>query len=187
MRDKSIRRFIVVISIVVPLLVALILFAPIKTGISATWLKALPKFHALINSTTAIALVIAVWAVLKGKIQLHKKIMSFAFVLGGLFLLSYVLYHSSVDSVKFGDVNGDGIVSIEEEELVGVSRIIYLSILLSHILLSVVVVPFVLFSFYYSLNEKIEKHKKIVKFTFPIWLYVSVTGVIVYFMISPYY
>ncbi|MEQ8238334.1 MAG: DUF420 domain-containing protein, partial [Cyclobacteriaceae bacterium] len=115
MSDNSIKRFIVVLSVIIPLLVALILFAPFKTGLSASWIKALPKFHALINSTTAIALVVAVWAVVKGKIQLHKKMMSFAFVLGGLFLLSYVLYHSSVDSVKFGDLNGDGLLSVDEK------------------------------------------------------------------------
>ena len=93
------------------------------------------------------------------------------FVLGAIFLVSYIIYHSSVESTSY---QGD-------------QRIIYFFFLISHILLSIVVVPFVLFAFYYSLSNQIEKHKKVVKYTFPIWLYVSISGVIVYFMISPYY
>jgi len=187
MSDNRIKRIIIVISIVVPVLVALLLFTPISTGIGASWISLLPVFHAIINSATSVILILAVWSVIKGKIAWHKKLMSVAFVLGGLFLLSYVLYHSSTDSVKFGDINGDGLLSNIESDLVSTSRIIYLVVLLSHIVLSVIVLPLVLFTFYYSLTEKIVKHKKIVKFTFPIWLYVSITGVIVYLMISPYY
>lgn len=113
--------------------------------------------------------------------------MSSAFVLGSLFLISYIIYHATIDSTVFGDINGDGIVSEDELAEIGMLRRVYLFVLLSHILLSIVVVPFVLFAFYYSLTDKIEKHKKVVKFTFPIWLYVSITGVIAYLFISPYY
>ncbi|MEL7006832.1 MAG: DUF420 domain-containing protein, partial [Bacteroidota bacterium] len=104
-----------------------------------------------------------------------------------LFLVSYIIYHSSSQSVKFGDINGDGSLSVKELEMIGSSRGAYLFILFSHILLSIGVVPLVLFAFYYALTGKIEKHKKLVRWTFPVWLYVSITGVIVYLMINPYY
>ena len=98
--------------------------------------------------------------------MVHKSLMTTAFILGSLFLVSYVLYHSSVPSVKFGDIDGNGILSDQELAEVGGTRMFYLGVLLSHIGLSIVVVPFVLFAFYYSLTEKIEKHRKIVKLLF---------------------
>ena len=113
--------------------------------------------------------------------------MTSGFSLGAIFLLTYVLYHSSATTTIFGDVNGDSILSDAERGLVSISRPVYVGILISHIALSVIVIPLVLTSFFYSLNARIEEHKKIVKFTFPIWLYVSITGVIVYLMVSPYY
>ena len=119
--------------------------------------------------------------------KLHRSFMFASLILGVFFLISYVLYHSSVESVKFGDINHDGMVSDAELLKVGTSRVIYLVILASHILLSILVVPFVLFAFYYALSDQIERHKKMVKYTYPVWLYVSITGVVVYFMIKPYY
>ena len=113
--------------------------------------------------------------------------MTAGFSLGAIFLLTYVLYHSSATTTIFGDINGDGMLSEDESVLVSISRPVYVGILISHIVLSVIVIPLVLTSFFYSLNARIEEHKKIVKFTFPIWLYVSMTGVIVYLMVSPYY
>lgn len=108
-------------------------------------------------------------------------------LLGSLFLILYVLYHSNSVSVIYGDVNHDGVLDAQERLNVGAFRSVYIFTLLSHIALSIIVVPFVLMSFYFALTEQFDKHKKIVKYTFPIWLYVSVTGVIVYLMISPYY
>ncbi len=186
-RDRSYVRLITIVSIVIPIAVAVLLFMPVKILAGSEWVKFLPHINAAINSLTAILLVSAVIMVKKGNVELHKKLMTSAFILGSLFLISYIIYHATIDSPVFGDVNGDGLVSEEELEEVGMMRRIYLFVLLSHILLSIVVVPFVLFAFYYSLTDKIEKHRRIVKFTFPIWLYVSLTGVIVYLFISPYY
>ena len=107
----------------------------------------------------------------KKNLKAHQNLNTASFILGSIFLVSYIIYHSSVESTSY---QGD-------------QRFIYFFFLISHILLSIVVVPFVLFAFYYSLSNQIEKHKKVVKYTFPIWLYVSVSGVIVYFMISPFY
>ncbi len=186
-RDRSYVRLITIVSIVIPIAVAVLLFMPVKILAGSEWVKFLPHINAAINSLTAILLVSAVIMVKKGNVELHKKLMTSAFILGSLFLISYIIYHATVKSVNFGDINADDVVSTEELANVGVTRTVYLFFLLTHIILSVVVVPFVLFAFYYSLTDKIEMHKRIVKFTFPIWLYVSITGVIVYLFISPYY
>lgn len=186
-RDRSYVRLITIVSIVIPIAVAILLFMPVKILSGSDWVKLLPHINAAINSITAILLVSAVVMIKKGNIEMHKKLMTSAFILGSLFLISYIIYHATIDSTVFGDTNGDGLVSEEELATVGIMRRVYLIVLLSHILLSIVVVPFVLFAFYYSLTDKIEKHKRIVKFTFPIWLYVSITGVIAYLFISPYY
>jgi putative membrane protein len=186
-KDRVYVRLMTVVSIVIPTAVAIILFMPGKIFGESDWVRILPHINAVINSLTAVLLIAAVVMVKQGRIELHKKLMSSAFVLGSLFLICYVIYHASVDSTVFGDANGDGFVSEAELADVGTMRSVYLFILLSHIVLSIVVVPFVLFAFYYSLTDKIEQHKKVVKFTFPIWLYVSVTGVIAYLFISPYY
>ena len=107
----------------------------------------------------------------KKDINMHKLFNTLSFILGSIFLISYIIYHSSVESTSY----------------LGGFKILYYFFLISHISLSIVVVPFVLFAFYYALSNQINNHKKIVKYTFPIWLYVSVSGVIVYLMISPFY
>ncbi len=178
---------IYLISILIPLVVAFLIYFPAKLGLAGDWVKLLPGLHATVNSLTVLTLVAAFISIKKGNIKLHRTFMFASLFLGVLFLLSYVLYHSSVESVKFGDLNFDGELSEEELLKAGTSRTVYLVILASHILLSILVVPFVLFAFYYALTNQIERHKKIVKFTYPVWLYVSITGVIVYFLIKPYY
>ena len=185
--NKAYLRIIYLISILIPVVVALLMLFPSKLSFAGEWVRLLPTAHAAINSLTVLTLLTAVWAVKNGNISLHRACMFASLFLGVLFLASYVTYHSSVESVKFGDFNHDGIVSDTELEKVGSSRLVYLIILASHILLSILVVPFVLFAFYYALTDQISKHKRIVKFTFPVWLYVSITGVVVYFMIKPFY
>ena len=177
---------IIAISIVIPLAVAALILLPQKID-AGSWVYFLPDLNAVINSLTAILLVLAVIMVRRGNVAAHRTFMTSGLVLGFVFLISYLIYHASVGSVKFGDSNADGVLSEAEKLATGSTRSIYLFFLASHILLSIVVVPFVLFAFYFALSGKIERHRKIVKFTFPVWLYVSVTGVIVYFMISQYY
>ncbi len=171
--DKKYSRLIAIVSVLIPIVVAVLLFVPAKLSLSAEWVYLLPKINAVINSLTSVLLILGFIFIKKKMIKQHRAVMSSAFVLGALFLVSYVVYHASAPSTSFG---GEGAI-----------RTIYYVVLLSHILLAAIVVPFVLFAFYFALTQKIEKHKKIVKWTFPIWLYVSVTGVIVYLMISPYY
>lgn len=185
--NKNYLRIIYLISALIPLVVAFLILFPSKLSLESDWIRVLPAVHATINSITAISLVAAFFAIRNGNVHLHKRLMFFSLFLGVLFLISYVLYHSSVDSVKFGDIDHDGVLSETELANVGSTRSIYLFVLASHIMLSILVVPFVLFAFYYALTDQIDLHKKMVKFTFPVWLYVSITGVIVYYLISPYY
>ena len=185
--NKSYLRFIYIISVLIPVVVAFLILLPSKLSIDGDWIKSLPGLHALINSATVLTLIGALIAIKGGNISVHRSLMFASLFLGILFLISYVLYHSSVDSVKFGDADHDGIVSEAELEIVGSTRTMYLGVLASHILLSILVVPFVLFAFYYALTDQITRHTRMVKYTYPIWLYVSITGVVVYFLIKPYY
>ncbi len=147
----------------------------------------LPKLNAFLNGSCSILLIASLWAIKKRNIELHKKLNLTAFLLSSIFLLSYVTAHYFIPDTMFGDLNHNHV--LENEELTAVSGIrgIYLVILLSHILLAVVVLPLILLSFYYALKDDRTKHKKITRFSYPIWLYVTITGVIVYAMISPYY
>ena len=133
----------------------------------------LPPIYASINAFTALILVLAFMAIRKKNIQLHKKLMKTAVVLSALFLGMYVAYHMTSDSTKFG---GEGLI-----------KYLYYFILITHILMSIVVIPFVLITYVRAITNNIERHKKIARITFPLWLYVAISGVLVYIMISPYY
>lgn len=186
--QKSYTSLIWILSIAIPVVVAILIFTPEKIQGAGDWVYMLPHLNATFNTLTTIVLLLGLYFIKQKNIKAHKSMMSIAFTLGSLFLVSYVIYHSTADSTVYGDVNGNGV--LEEAEKTGKLmfwRGFYVVILLSHILLAAIVVPFVLFAFYYALTDKIEKHKKIVKWTFPIWLYVSITGVIVYGMVSQYY
>ena len=147
----------------------------------------LPALNAFLNGTCSILLLFSLWAIKKRNIELHKKLNLTAFLFSTLFLLSYVTAHYFIPDTKYGDVDHDGLMSAAESAAVSGIKPIYVVILLSHIFLAVVVLPMVLLSFYYGLTDQREKHKKLTRFSYPIWLYVTVTGVAVYLMISPYY
>jgi putative membrane protein len=185
--NKSYLKIIYIVSALIPIVVAFLILFPAKLSFAGDWVKMLPAVHAGINSITVVVLIAALVAIKNGKVALHRACMMSALFLGVLFLVSYILYHSSVESVKFGDLNHDGIVDLNELETAGSTRIAYLVLLASHIILSILVVPFVLLAFYYALTDQLTKHRKMVRFTYPVWMYVSITGVLVYFMIEPYY
>ncbi|MEN8697551.1 MAG: DUF420 domain-containing protein [Bacteroidia bacterium] len=172
--DKTFFRIALVLSIVVFVLVVLlnkrVLNPPTEFP---DFIYRLPLLHAIINGTCAVLLVLSLRAIKAKNIARHKALNITTFGLSALFLISYVVYHFFVPETTFG---GEGII-----------RYVYYIILITHIILAAVVLPLILLSFWYALNQKIDKHRKIVRFTFPIWLYVAVTGVIVYLMISPYY
>jgi putative membrane protein len=172
--DQKFNKFIVIVSILIPVVVALLFSVKLKDfGFQVEPLSFLPPIYATINGITAVVLVAGVLAIKNGKRKLHEQLMTAAIALSVAFLVMYVAYHMTSDSTKFG---GEGMI-----------RNLYFFILISHILLSIAVIPLVLVTYVRTLAQKFDKHKKIAKITFPIWLYVAVTGVIVYLMISPYY
>ncbi len=186
--NPKIQLAIWAVSIVVPALVAFLLFNKMSFLQVDMDLSFFPKFHALLN-TTVFALLIAALVAIKSKNEkLHRSLMMGALMLSVVFLVSYVAYHSMGTQVYFGDYNLDQIVTEEEALRAGkTTGIIYKFVLLSHILLSVVVVPLVLFAVYHIVIGNREKHLKIVKWAYPIWFYVAVTGPIVYLLIKPFY
>ncbi|MEO6719243.1 MAG: DUF420 domain-containing protein [Ferruginibacter sp.] len=143
--------------------------------------------NAVINSIVALSLIAALVAVKKQKYELHKTIMLTAIVLSILFLLSYISHHLLAGETRYGDINHDGIVSEVEKSSVGSLRILYYFLLITHIPLAAIILPFILFTAYRALIGEYEQHKKLTRLTWPIWFYVAVSGVIVYLMISPYY
>lgn len=147
----------------------------------------LPGLNALLNGSCSVLLIFSLLAIKRRNIELHKKLNLTAFVLSSLFLISYVTAHYFIPDTKYGDVDHDGMMSAAESSAVSGIKPIYLVILLTHIFLAIVVLPMVLLSFYYGLTDQREKHRKLTRFSYPIWLYVTVTGVVVYLMISPYY
>lgn len=172
--EQKYNKWIVVLSVAVPLLVALLFGVNLrKLGYDVQPLGFLPPIYATINGITAIVLLVAVWAIKNGKRKLHENLMKFAIVLSVLFLGMYVAYHMTSDSTKFG---GEGAI-----------KYIYYFILITHILLSIIIIPFVLITYVKALAQRFDKHRRIAKIAYPMWLYVAVTGVVVYLMISPYY
>ena len=186
MKDRSIRIVITILSILIPLIIGYLIFN-VKASSNLSWVHILPHLNAALNSFTALFLIVGFIMIKQGRRDLHKMAMVISFILAALFFVSYLIYHASVPSQMFGDLDKNNILDAQELAQVANLRIIYLVLLLSHILLAVVLVPFVLFAFYFALTKQFEKHKKVVKFTWPIWLYVSVSGVVVYFLISVYY
>lgn len=172
--DQKYNKLIVFVSILIPVVVAILFNIKLKDlGYDVEPLSFLPPIYASINGVTAVVLVIAVLAIKKGNRKQHERLMTFAIGLSLAFLVMYVAYHMTTESTKFG---GEGAI-----------KVIYFFILISHILLSIAVIPLVLITYVRALAAKFDQHKKIAKITFPIWLYVAVTGVIVYLMIAPYY
>ena len=145
------------------------------------------KINAIINSMVAVLLLAGLFAAKQRKYELHKKIMLAAIFLSVLFLLSYIAHHLLAGDTKYGDLNHDGIVSLDEKTLAGNLRIVYYVILITHIPLAAIILPFILFTAYRALIGEYDKHKRLVRITWPVWFYVAITGVVVYLMISPYY
>jgi putative membrane protein len=172
--EQKYKIWIIILSIVIPIAVAFMFTIKLKDlGFDVTPLKFLPPIYAAINGTTAVLLVLAITAIKNGKRKLHENLMKSAIACSVAFLLMYVAYHLTTDRTEFGGV--------------GIIRTVYRFILATHIILSIIIIPLVLVTYVRALAERFDKHKKIARITFPIWLYVAVTGVIVYFMISPYY
>lgn len=188
MTDKFVFRFVAVVSVAVFALVVILesKILPVP-AVLPVFTPFLPKLNAILNATCSVLLLVSLYFIKNGNITMHKRVNIVTFCLSALFLLSYVLFHYLSGDTKFGDVNGDGVLSAAEKAAAGSVRTIYLIILVTHIILAATVLPLVLLSFYFGLQMQVERHRKLVRWTFPIWLYVTVTGVIVYIMIAPYY
>lgn len=172
MSDKLVFRLILGLSVVV-FGVVVILYQLPKADHIPDWASFLPKLNAIINATCSILLVTSFMAIKRGNVNLHKGLNISTFVLSSLFLVSYIVFHSFGVETRFPEDNP--------------IRPLYLVILISHIVLAAAVFPLVLTSFYLGLTSQVDRHRKVSRFTFPIWLYVTVTGVVVFLMISPYY
>jgi len=158
-----------------------------KPSAIPSWTYILPMINAIINGTCSILLLVSLYFIKRRNIEIHKQINLIAFVLSSLFLVCYILYHWLSKETVYGDMDHDGLLSEAESLAVASSKSIYYFILISHIVLAAIVLPLVLLSFYSGLQLDVDKHKKLVRYSFPIWLYVTITGVVVYFMISPFY
>jgi len=172
LNQKQYKTWIIILSILIPVLVAILYLLPNKPDFGEE-VYFLPQLNAWINGVTTFVLLAAYLAIRNRNMVLHRNLMLTALGLSFLFLLSYVTYHSLTESTSYGGSGG--------------LKIFYLFILLTHIVLAIAIVPLVLITFSRALSEKFDKHKKIARITLPIWLYVTITGVIVYLMISPYY
>jgi putative membrane protein len=171
-KERKFLPLVIAASIAIPLVVALLYFLP-KGHIEGLSKGTLPALNATINAITSLVLVAAFLAIKEKNIILHKRLMKTAIFLSLVFLVSYVLHHATAEQTVFG---GTGWV-----------KTTYLIILISHIILAIAIVPLVLISYVRAISDKIDKHRKIARITLPLWLYVTITGVVVYFMISPYY
>ena len=169
-KEKKYNRLIVVLSICIPLAVAAMFGVKLDNVEPLTFL---PPIYATINGVTALLLVLAVMAIKRGNKKLHERLNKLAILCSVVFLGMYISYHITSNSTVFG---GDGAI-----------KYVYYFVLITHIILSIVVIPFVLITFVRAQLGKFSEHKKIAKITFPLWLYVAVSGVVVYIMISPYY
>ena len=172
MNDKKVFRLIMILSVVVFAVVVVLYSLPKQDNIP-DWAKWLPTLNASLNGTCSVLLLTSLWAIKNNRISLHKQLNITTFLLSTVFLVSYIVFHSFGVETKFPADNP--------------IRPLYLFILVTHIILAAIVLPLVLVSFYLGLTDKIAQHRKVSKFTFPVWLYVTVTGVVVYLMISPYY
>lgn len=176
MKDLNYRTasiIIITLAIAVPALVVILMYMPERYDFLGLPSNAYPLFHAIINGTTAILLGLGLWFILNGHQRAHKRVMTTAFVLSAVFLVSYVISKLSNEPVPYG---GEGAL-----------RYIYFFVLITHIVLSAIIVPLVLYTMYFSWTGRYARHKKIARITWPIWMYIAITGVLVYVFMYPYY
>lgn len=171
--DRIAIPIIIALSIIVPIVVVILMYMPVRFNLFDTESGTLPFFHALLNGSTAIVLILGYLFMSVKAYKSHRNTMILAFLLSSVFLVSYVISKISNEPVPYG---GEGAL-----------RYVYFFILITHIILSAIIIPLVLFTMYRGLSGQYEKHAKIARWTFPIWLYIAITGVLVYVFMWPYY
>ncbi len=184
--DSKAKALIYTVSIVV--FAAVVVLSRVKLEVDLPFdVHVFATINAILNSLVALLLIVGLVAVKQKNFLFHKKIMLTAIVLSALFLLSYIAHHLLAGDTRFGDTNHDGILSADEKTLAGSIRSFYYLLLFTHIPLAAIILPFILFSAYRALTGEFDQHKKLTRITWPIWLYVAISGVVVYLMINPYY
>jgi putative membrane protein len=189
MTDKFIFRFVAGVTVFV-ITVVIILNRHLIPGpaVPPSFTPYLPLLNAILNGTCSVLLLVSLYFIKQGNITVHKRLNILTFCLSSLFLVSYILFHYLMQHDTFyGDADGNGLVTEAEKTTAGPIRYLYYIILFPHIVLAAGVLPLILLSFYQGLQMQVEKHKKLVRWAFPIWLFVTVSGVVVYLMIKPYY
>lgn len=194
-QEEKARKLKVVVWIVsgVVLLLVAAMRSPYKLDVPPEYetahhfIKQLPGIIALINTLVAACLLAGLWAIIKKKHKLHQRCMTVALILSSVFLLLYVTYHFTTFETIFGDSDGNGELSDDEKEKFGKPRILYLCVLFSHIIAAAVSFPMILMTFVHAWTRDFEKHRKLAKKTFPLWLYVAVTGPFCYWMLKAFY
>ncbi|MFK8007297.1 MAG: DUF420 domain-containing protein [Saprospiraceae bacterium] len=182
--EKKLNILAVIVSIAVLGLVVLMQKVTIETDIDFSFL---PPFHSSLNALAAVALIAALYFIKNKNMIAHRNAIYAAMVLSGLFLLSYVVYHFTNESILFGDANFDGVVEDTEKTAVGPIRYLYYFLLLTHVLLSAIILPFIFVTFNRAFTNQFDRHKKIARYVYPLWLYVAITGPICYLMLRPFY
>lgn len=172
-KERNVKIVILLISIVVAVLVALLNWVLPKPENIPAFTEFLPLFHATLNGTVALMLALGLYFIKNGKKEKHQKVMFFSFILSAMFLVSYVVYHSLAPETRYGGA--------------GLDKLFYLILLATHIIISALIMPFILMTFYYAWTDKFEKHKALARKVWPFWFYVAVSGVVIYLMIAPYY
>lgn len=184
--DGKARIFIFSVSLIV--FVAVLILSKVKLELDLPFnVHVFATINAVINAVVSICLLAGLGAVKNKNYLLHKKIMLAAIFLSVLFLLSYIAHHLLAGETRYGDINHDGLISSDEKSVAGNGRFIYYLLLLTHIPLAAIILPFILFTAYRALTGEYEKHKKLTRFTWPLWFYVAISGVVIYLMILPYY
>lgn len=185
-KEGALKIAIVIASIAVTGLVVLMRY--VKLPVPDSWdVGFLPAINAILNGLTAVALIFSLYFIKKGQIIKHRNANATALILSVLFLLCYVAYHFTTPEVKFGDADLNGVVDVAEAAAVGGTRTVYLLILITHITLAGILLPFILWTTMYAIVGKYASHRKLSKYVWPLWMYVAITGPVVYLMLREYY
>lgn len=185
---KTLDKYAIALTIIVLIAVPCMHFLPKPLAAELPrWIRSLPAINALLNTLATLSLLLSLYFIKRKDIANHQRMNITAMVLSALFLVLYIIYHTFSDPTRFGDIDHSGLVDATEKAAAATSRIVYLTILNTHILAAALIFPFILFTFIRGYTMQVEKHRKLARFTYPLWLYVTITGPICYILLMPYY